>query len=67
MQDTAPEGDERMTAEELRKKAEELGPWRYNHSHGSVRITGDPVAAPIHGSYGRGRDSMKSYFGRIEC
>lgn len=45
--------------ETLKTKAEELGPWRYDHSEGELVINGDPVAAPIHGDYGRGRDTMR--------
>jgi SAM-dependent methyltransferase len=42
----------------LTAKARLLGPWRYTHTHGDVTIHGDPVAAPIHGAYGRGADIM---------
>ena len=56
-----------MTVDELRKKAESLGPWRYDHSHGPVRIIGDPAAAPIHGSYGRGRDTMRHILGGLSA
>lgn len=43
---------------DLQSRADFLGPWRYDHSHAGVLIKGDPQAAPIHGSYGRGRDLM---------
>ncbi len=42
----------------LEEKAANLGPWRYDHHEGELVIKGDPVAAPIHGDYGRGRDTM---------
>lgn len=43
----------------LKAKADQLGPWRYDHREGELVINGDPVAAPIHGDYGRGRDTMR--------
>src|SRR5262249_44390693 len=39
-------------------RAHALAPWRYDHRHGDLLIKGDPVAAPIHGAYGRGADIM---------
>jgi SAM-dependent methyltransferase len=45
--------------EALREQSEKLGPWRYDHHAGELVIRGDPAAAPIHGSHGRGADIMK--------
>lgn len=42
----------------LQEEAARLAPWRYDHTCGSLKIAGDPVAAPIHGSLGRGADTM---------
>lgn len=41
------------------KRADELGPWRYDHIHGDISIKGDAVSAPMHGDYGRGADIMR--------
>ncbi len=49
----------------LQAKARELGPWRYDHQHGALKIAGDPSAAPIHGSLGRGADIMRHVLGRL--
>lgn len=43
----------------LQDQADALGPWRYSHRHANVVIEGDPVAAPIHGDYGYGRQIMQ--------
>lgn len=42
----------------LQAQADELAPWRYSYEYGEVSIHGDPVAAPIHGAYGRGKETM---------
>ncbi len=47
------------TNEVLRARAEELGPWRYDHKGNGIVINGDPVAAPIHGDYGKGADTLR--------
>lgn len=47
------------SVEILKEKANSLGPWRYDHRDGEFIIQGDPVAAPIHGKYGRGADTMR--------
>lgn len=46
------------TPEILMRKIEQLGPWRYDHEHGDIKIKGDPVAAPIHGDHGYGKATM---------
>ena len=39
---------------EMKKRIEELRPWRYNHSHQGVVIRSDaPVSARVHDQYGR--------------
>lgn len=43
---------------ELQRRANALGPWRYDHSANGVVIKGDPVAAPIHGEFGKGRETL---------
>jgi 2-polyprenyl-3-methyl-5-hydroxy-6-metoxy-1,4-benzoquinol methylase len=49
----------------LQSKADELGPWRYSYEYGGVRIQGDPVAAPIHGAYGRGKETMEHIVNKL--
>ena len=44
---------------DLQAQADALAPWRYSYEHEGVKIEGDPVAAPIHGHYGRGRETME--------
>lgn len=46
------------TVEELQRRANALGPWRYDHEADGVQIKGMPEAAPIHGHVGRGREMM---------
>lgn len=47
------------TNQSLQDKADELAPWRYSYEHMGVKIQGDPVAAPIHGAYGRGKETIE--------
>ncbi len=49
----------------IRRRAEEMRPWRYDHQAAELTIAGDPVAAPIHGSLGRGRDIMRLIISRL--
>ena len=44
----------------LQQRADELGPWRYDHEAKGVVIRGAPEAAPIHGKLGRGREIMSA-------
>lgn len=50
----------------LQAQADALMPWRYSYEHEGVKIEGDPVAAPIHGQYGRGRETMQHILASTE-
>lgn len=51
---------------ELEAKARTLEPWRYDHAIGDrVIVRGNPVSAPIHGSYGRGAETMRHIVQRL--
>ena len=47
-----------MITTDLQRRADALGPWRYDHAAHGVVIRGTADSAPIHGKLGRGRDVM---------
>ena len=50
----------------LADKAKALGPWRYDHAIGDrLIVRGNPVSAPVHGSYGRGAETMRHIVQRL--